>query len=70
MDTFEITKDGLKVLLEQYKKENALLKHKLENFESLQRCKCCDCCEDAISKLSEAEFKFMELKEKIKELVS
>ncbi len=53
---------GLKYKIEQ-------LKYKLNNFESIQREKCCECCQKAIVDYADVEYKFFELKEKIKELI-
>ena len=58
----EIYITGLKHKIEQ-------LKYKLDNFESIQREKCCECCQKAIVDYAEVEYKFFELKEKIKELI-
>lgn len=49
--------------------EIQLLKHQLENFESLQREKCCECEKKSVVELADAEFKLMELKEKIERLI-
>ena len=58
----EIYIAGLKYKIEQ-------LKYKLDNFESIQREKCCECCQKAVVDYAEVEYKFFELKEKIKELI-
>ena len=58
----EIYITGLRYKIEQ-------LKYKLNNFESIQREKCCECCQKAIVDYAELEYKFFELKEKIKELI-
>lgn len=49
--------------------EIQLLKHQLENFESLQREKCFECEKKSVVELADAEFKLMELKEKIERLI-
>ena len=47
------------ILLDCKDREIALLKFKLENFESLQRVKCCECEREAIQDLSDLHFKLM-----------
>ena len=47
------------LLLDCKDREIALLKFKLENFESLQRGKCCECERVAIQDLSDLHFKLM-----------
>ena len=45
------------------------LKHRLENFKSIQCEKCCECEKEAVVKYAEAENELFELKEKIGKLI-
>lgn len=55
----KLTIKDYKAIVENQKKQIEYLKDTIENYDSLQRCKCCDCIENAIQDYSDLMFKVM-----------
>lgn len=54
---------GYQLMVLNLKKENEILKLKVDNFESLQAGKCCECESDSVYKYQELYFKVYEIEE-------
>lgn len=54
---------GYQLMVLNLKKENEILKHKVDNFESLQAGKCCECESDSVYKYQDLYFKMHEIEE-------
>lgn len=54
---------GYQLMVLNLKKENEILKLKVDNFESLQAGKCCECESDSIYKYQDLYFKMYEIEE-------
>ena len=54
---------GYQLMVLNLKKENEILKLKVDNFESLQAGKCCECESDSVCKYQELYFKVYEIEE-------
>lgn len=54
---------GYQLMVLNLKKENEILKLKVDNFESLQAGKCCECESDSVCKYQELYFKMHEIEE-------
>lgn len=54
---------GYQLMVLNLKKENEILKLKVDNFESLQAGKCCECESDSVCKYQELYFKLYEIEE-------
>ena len=54
---------GYQLMVLNLKKENEILKLKVDNFESLQAGKCCECESDSVCKYQELYFKMYEIEE-------
>ena len=52
---------GYQLMVLNLKKENEILKLKVDNFESLQAGKCCECESDSVCKYQELYFKVYEI---------
>lgn len=54
---------GYQLMVLNLKKENEILKLKVDNFESLQAGKCCECESDSVYKYQDLYFKMHEIEE-------